>query len=807
MALSTFDRLRNLLAASSGWRCAKHAFVAASLLTLAMLCDAALQDARAACSPNPMHCQQPAVMQQHSIMQQPQPVVPPQPHPIMQQQPQPVMPPQPRPIMQQQPHPVVPPQPRPIMQQQPYPVMQPQPRPIMQQQPHPVVPPQPRPIMQQPVTAVQPPSIPTARAQNHSPSLAPAQPQAGVPVGHAHQSPNVAIEGESGMPLGAAAREAPMAHTFMHSGAAQIATVLVPSLRGMSIKAAQQLLEGQHLSLAVMGHPGDGFTDEIIDQKPPANTRVEPGTRVSVYLRPFEMRALDKPEVAIAPGQQAHGMERLDRRPHNLSPGIAAGSVGAADRTMRTLEYDNPGSTSARTGSVSSFLGAGKPAPRSTNGGSVTIDIGPKSVVPPAVIGIQPAPAMPAPAVGAPMPVTPSAPPGSPAALAPVAPSPPMAPPAALAPVTPPAPPAWAASPATPAAAGGARASPQADVPSGADTQNETIMATGPGPAEGEESNISEQAAEAPPLANAQPPLQGEAPGPLAAVAPSITAAVAAAPPRPAIAPSTAAPSTSPQNTGAANDTSTATRSELAANSAANTPAPSAGPGEPVPPPSDDPTQAAFASVDRALESMPLATAVFNVPTDIDVDEDCPCRIDFVLDARQSADAIAALIKRHNPAAANFQHDRVRIYYKMEASLTAQPDDFSIDPGPEKPYRQAVSETKPTTWTWYVTPKRWGVHRMRLALYALIPIEGKQSPVLVQTFDKNMTVTVTPWSLVRRFVLENWKWLLVTLLIPLGQVAWKNRRRLQPSVNTASVRPPRHHHRHHAPMHRHGGRK
>ncbi|EDZ97387.1 hypothetical protein BH160DRAFT_7307, partial [Burkholderia sp. H160] len=56
MAQTTFDRLRNLLAASSGWRCARRASVAASLLTLAMLCAAALEDAHAACSPNPMNC-------------------------------------------------------------------------------------------------------------------------------------------------------------------------------------------------------------------------------------------------------------------------------------------------------------------------------------------------------------------------------------------------------------------------------------------------------------------------------------------------------------------------------------------------------------------------------------------------------------------------------------------------------------------------------------------------------------------------------------------------------------------------------
>ncbi|MBC8724347.1 PASTA domain-containing protein [Paraburkholderia sp. 31.1] len=738
MAQTTFDRLRNLLAASSGWRCARHAFVAASLLTLAMLCGVALQDAHAACPPNPMNCQQPSAMRQ-------------------------------------QPHPVMPPQPRPIMQQH-------------------------------PVTAVQPTSIPTSLAQNHPPSLAPAQPQAGVPVGHAHQSPNAAIKSESGMPLGTAPLQAPMAHALAHSGAAQIAMILVPSLRGMSIKAAQQLLEHQHLSLAVMDHPGKGFTDEIINQTPAANTRVEPGARVSVYLRPVEMRALDKPEDAIAPAQQAHGNERLDRRPRNVSPGIEAGIAGAADRTKRPLQYDIPRRPSAQTVPLSPALGAGKPALQSPNAGSVTINIAPKSVVPPAVIGIQPAPAMPAPAmpappVGEPMPAAPPPPPASPAALAPVA---PPAPPAWAAPPAPPAPPAWAASPKPPAAAGAAPASPRTEVPSGADTQKEPIMAAGPGPAEGEQPNLSEQAGEAPPLADAQPPVQGAAPGPLAAAGPAIAADVAAAPPQPALAPSSAAPSTSTENTSAANDTSTAIRSEPAAKSAANPPAPPVETGENLAPPSDNPTQAAFASVDRALDSMPLATAVFNVPTDIDVDEDCPCRIDFVLDARQSADAIAALIKRHNPAAANFQHDRVRIYYNMEASLTAQPDDFSIDPGPEKPYRQAVSETKPTTWTWYVTPKRWGVHRMRLALYARIPIEGKPTPVLVQTFDKNITVTVTPWSLVRRFVLENWKWLWVTLLIPLGQLVWKNRRRLQPRVNTASVMPPRHHHRHHAQMHRHG---
>ncbi|MCC8400490.1 PASTA domain-containing protein [Paraburkholderia sp. MMS20-SJTN17] len=706
MAQTTFDRLRNLRAAS--------------LLTLAMLCGVALQDAQAACSPNQINCHQPSVPQQL--------------------------------------HPVIPPQPRPIVQSQ--------------QQPHPVM-------------TVRQPSILTSVVQIQHPSPAPTQPQAAVPVAHAPQSPNAAIRSEQEMPHGSTAVQAPAAHALTHSGTAQIARIPVPSLRGMSTKAAQLLLEHQHLSLAVMDQPGKGFSDEIIEQVPSAGTPVPPGTRVSVHLRRVEMRAPDKPEVAIAPGRQALGnerLERLERLPHSLSPGIEAGIAGAAGGTRQTLQYSLPEKRLAQAVPLSPSTSVGKPALQSPNPGNVTINPGPNRVGPSVVIGIHPAPAMPAPVIVAPMPA---------------------APPAALAPVAPPAPPAWAASPAPPVAADAAPASPRAGTPSGADTQNAAIMAAGPGPADGEDANIPEAAGEAPPIADAQPPVQGEVPGPLAATEPATAADLAVAPRRPAIAPSIAAPSTSTENTRVAGDTSTADRPESTAKSTANTPAPPAGTGENVAQP-DDRTQAAFGSVDRALDSMPLATAVFNVPTDIDVDEDCPCRIDFVLDARDSADAITALIKRLNPAAANFQHDRVRIYPEMEASLTAQPDDFSIDPGPEKPYRQAVSDTKPTTWTWYVTPKRWGVHRMRLALYARIPIEGKQMPVLVQTFDKNIIVTVTPWSLVRRFVLENWKWLSVTLLIPLGQFLWKNRRRLQPRVNAASVTPPGHHHRHHAQMHRHG---
>ena len=184
-----------------------------------------------------------------------------------------------------------------------------------------------------------------------------------------------------------------------------------------------------------------------------------------------------------------------------------------------------------------------------------------------------------------------------------------------------------------------------------------------------------------------------------------------------------------------------------------------------------------FDSVDALVKTLRQGKAVFNVPADIDIDETCPCRIDFMIDVSKSFDEMEKLLRRDHPEPGNFEHDDVKMAAVMEASLSADPDDVLIDPKGKQ--RHAVSSLEPTTWTWMITPKTWGRHTLRLELSVPFTINGTQQLREIRTMSKDIEITVTPFSLIRRFVEANWKWLWTALLIPLVHYLMKLRKSRQ----------------------------
>ncbi|WP_231755978.1 MULTISPECIES: ornithine cyclodeaminase [unclassified Burkholderia] len=183
----------------------------------------------------------------------------------------------------------------------------------------------------------------------------------------------------------------------------------------------------------------------------------------------------------------------------------------------------------------------------------------------------------------------------------------------------------------------------------------------------------------------------------------------------------------------------------------------------------------AFASVDEALAKMIEGNVVFNVPTPVDIDGTCPCQIDAVLSPKESVAALQQQIAENNPSAGNFQHARIKISDRMIARLSADPDDFSIDPAGDQ--EQAVGVAAPVVWSWRITPNHWGRHRLRLVLKALVTVDGGAVPARLTTLDKPMLVTVTPLGRVRHFAGDNWQWLWGALLVPAFGWMWKRRRR------------------------------
>jgi len=56
-----------------------------------------------------------------------------------------------------------------------------------------------------------------------------------------------------------------------------------------------------------------------------------------------------------------------------------------------------------------------------------------------------------------------------------------------------------------------------------------------------------------------------------------------------------------------------------------------------------------------------------------------------------------------------------------------------------------------------------GTRHLTLTVSAFIDLEGESTPLLAKTFDKTLTVQVTLYERVSRFVSRNWQWLWLAL--------------------------------------------
>jgi hypothetical protein len=109
----------------------------------------------------------------------------------------------------------------------------------------------------------------------------------------------------------------------------------------------------------------------------------------------------------------------------------------------------------------------------------------------------------------------------------------------------------------------------------------------------------------------------------------------------------------------------------------------------------------------------------------------------------------------------------VEITPRMKAVLLPQTQEaFFIQPLHDNA-EQLISTTETTKWSWDVTAKLGGVHRLTLVIYRLITVDGSDNWRIVESYRSDIDVKV---SMAQRFLMLDWKWiagiLLTALLIP-----------------------------------------
>jgi hypothetical protein len=94
---------------------------------------------------------------------------------------------------------------------------------------------------------------------------------------------------------------------------------------------------------------------------------------------------------------------------------------------------------------------------------------------------------------------------------------------------------------------------------------------------------------------------------------------------------------------------------------------------------------------------------------------------------------------------------------RMEAHLAG----LGFEVEPLTPEVQAISTVRPTKWNWDIEPTQVGHAASDPDRLGFDPRARRIHALVVQTFEKKLTIQVTLYERAKRFVSENWLWLAV----------------------------------------------
>jgi hypothetical protein len=182
-----------------------------------------------------------------------------------------------------------------------------------------------------------------------------------------------------------------------------------------------------------------------------------------------------------------------------------------------------------------------------------------------------------------------------------------------------------------------------------------------------------------------------------------------------------------------------------------------------------EPQPNSVALVDRILRELDWGNIAFNAPATMRYAQ--PQLVELLLSPSLSVADLQA--KLHQKVGAESAH--IRVSNGMEAQLTGT--GFTIQA--LRPGLQAVTSQQITRWKWEVTPTGHGRQTLHLTLSAHIDVAGRDTPLVVQTFHREIQVNITASQRVSEFVQNNWQWLWAAIVVPIAGYLWKGRKKLR----------------------------
>ena len=175
--------------------------------------------------------------------------------------------------------------------------------------------------------------------------------------------------------------------------------------------------------------------------------------------------------------------------------------------------------------------------------------------------------------------------------------------------------------------------------------------------------------------------------------------------------------------------------------------------------------------VDNILEQLKFASIAFNTPDRVDIDDTAVIRLS--LSVVETVEEIKQSLAERGEVG-EVIGTQIRVSNRMGANLKGS--SFKITP--ITPEVQAISTSERTEWKWEVSPKRKGKHNLHLTIYALVEVDGVITPRQVKVYEKAIVVQVPIGYSIKTFVANNWQWLWMSILLPVGGFVWKRRRKI-----------------------------
>lgn len=183
-------------------------------------------------------------------------------------------------------------------------------------------------------------------------------------------------------------------------------------------------------------------------------------------------------------------------------------------------------------------------------------------------------------------------------------------------------------------------------------------------------------------------------------------------------------------------------------------------PAQPSPPPAIKiPSDATVTS--KKLFSANLA---FSVPEKANIVDDLKAQL--IIDTRKNSELIRKQITQPNVITI----EPVQVSRLVKATVSAP--DFEVTNVTDS--EQLILDDAATEWQWILVPKRPGKHSINIVVTAIITYEGKEKPYHLKTFDKTVTIEITPKQFILGWFESNWKWIISSLLIPLVGIFFKD---------------------------------